>query len=229
VTSPTFFRYDLLEDNKYTLVFDRPVCSANLYTAVAARSAIGSDLSFDIEHQGAPGVYEVDFEAEDWVPLDQFDLAVRRGIKDVECNDSFVNTLAVKVIACHPDGWPSSGWPGSPSCRPTPPAPPFNTLDLHDCKDDASRGGRGLPLSFVCGKASVQGMMPGQPPAPNPNDPLVTDLVAHAYRFTAYMDGTYHVTLDGTAAHTATITAPETLRAEEACEPVSCAALGSQV
>lgn len=71
--------------------------------------------------------------------------------------------------------------------------------------------------------------MPGRPPAPNPSDPLVTDLVAHAYYFTAHVAGTYRVTLDGTAGHTATISAPESRVAEEACEPVDCAGLGSQV
>lgn len=236
VTSSTSFRYDLLDDNKYTLEFDRPVCGANKNTAVTPRLALGADRKFDIEYQDVPGTYEVDFSAQDWAPLDQFDLVVRRGVEDIECHDSFVNPLGIKVIACHPDGWPSSGWPSTPVCRAAPPAPtqpapakPDNTLDLHDCRDEPTRFGPGIPLSFVCGKAAVQGMMPGREPAPNPNDPLVSDLVAHAYRFTAYMDGTYHVTLDGTVTHSATITAPETLRAEEACEQVNCATLGSQV
>jgi hypothetical protein len=232
VTSDTFFRYDILEKNTYQLTFDRPVCDAADNTGIApgkggpnGDTPEDRDRGLTVTYADAPGAYDVAFDAGDWKPLDTFDITVRIGVSDTECIDFMAQPKAVKVMACHPNGWPSS----QDSCRAAPPSALDNGLDKNDCKVDSATGKDGRPLSFYCGKAAVEGSMPSQPAPPNPDNPAVSDLHAHAYRLTAYMDGDYVITLDGTQARTATSGATSTLIAEKTCEDVNCTLLESYV
>lgn len=223
VDSVLEFRFDLLDPATYPLHFSTPVCAAADKTVLIPRGSTPSDrnTTIDVSFDGSPGAYSVSFNPSDWQPLDTFDLTVRRGVTDVQCNDEpLAQQTAIPVIACHPDGWPSAS-----SCR----AQVTTTLDQADCKGD-DQTEENITLSFTCGKAVVEGIMFGQPALQNSADPDVTELKAHSYRLEAYMDGTYQVTLDGTKDRDVTIGAPQTNVAQKACSPdVSCESLTTVV
>jgi hypothetical protein len=235
VTSPAYFRYDLLEKQKFTLQFDRPVCDAADNTSLAPAAVAGEPETKIVTKHVGVGEYEVTFDDTGWRPLDAFNLTVRAAVSDTQCLDFMAENAAITVQACHPDGWPTSiAWPNlAPACRPAPPSAPDNALDKNDCQETEDKHGKGIPLPFVCGKAAVEGSMPGLPaPVSDPEKPPVSELHAHAYRLEAYMDGDYKITLDGTGARTATIGKFVTIgqTADKTCEEViDCAGLGAYV
>jgi hypothetical protein len=198
------------------------VCGAAVNTSLVPRFPTPSERNRDIDvtYDGAPGAYEVTFHPDDWRPLDTFDLIVRHGVPDASCSDEVVvGATAIRVTACHPDGWPTAS-----TCR----SEPAVTLDQGDCKNMQSA--EATALQFVCGKAVAEGTMPGQPAPKNPYDPELGELKAHTYQLTAYQSGIYQVILDGSKQRTATIGAADTLVAEKSCTAnVACESLGSLV